>query len=103
MIFKNTVLSDAVFGPAISPDGSYILFARIHPRGSTNPRIFSIYISFKNIDNSWTEPRDLGERLKMDGNQPRISPDGKYIFFIGNDGLSYWVSAKIIEELRPKE
>jgi hypothetical protein len=103
LIFRNTVLDDAVFGPAISPDGGYILFARIHPRGSTNPRIFSIYISFRNKDNSWTEPKDLGERLKMDGNQPRISPDGKYIFFIGNDGLSYWVSAKIIEEFRPKK
>jgi hypothetical protein len=101
LIFKNTVMSEAVFGPAISPDGGFILFARIHPRGSTNPRIFSIYISFKNKDNSWTEPKDLGEKLNMDGNQPRITPDGKYIFFTGNEGLSYWISAKIIEGLKP--
>jgi len=82
-------------------ENGYILFARIHPRGSTNLRIFSIYISFKNKDNSWTEPKELGEKLNMDGNQSRISPDGKYFFFVGNDGMSYWVSAKIIEELRP--
>jgi hypothetical protein len=39
----------------------------------------------------------------MDGNQPRISPYGKYIFYVGNDGMSYWVDAKIIEELKAKE
>jgi len=39
--------------------------------------------------------------LHIDGNQPRISPDGKYIFFVGNDSQAYWVDAKIIEELKP--
>jgi hypothetical protein len=103
LIFKNTVLDDAVFGPAISPDGDYILFARIHPRESTNPRIFSIYISFKDKNNNWSEPKELGEKLNMMSNQPRITPDGKNIFFIRNSGTPYWVSSKIIEELRPKE
>lgn len=103
LIFKNAELKDFVFGPTISPSGDYILFARVHPRGSNNPRIFSIYISFLNAENNWTEPKELGEILNMDGNQPRISPDGKYIFFVGNDGMSYWVSTKIIEELRPKK
>jgi hypothetical protein len=46
---------------------------------------------------------ELGEKLKMDGNPSRISPDGRIIFFIDNDGYCYWVSTKIIEELRPKE
>jgi hypothetical protein len=103
LIFENSVLDEAVFGPAISPKGDYILFARIHPRGSTNPRIFSIYLSFRKSENDWTQPKDLGEILNMDGNQPRISPYGKYIFYVGNDGMSYWVDAKIIEELKAKE
>ena len=103
LIFKNSVLDEAVFGPAISPKGDYILFARIHPRGSKNPRIFSIYISFRKSENNWTPPKDLGEILNMDGNQPRISPDGKYIFYVGNDGMSYWVDAKIIKELRAED
>jgi len=38
---------------------------------------------------------------------PSISPDGKYLFFTRNKGSEisdfYWVSAKIIEELKPKE
>ena len=103
LIFSNQQYGEAVFGPAISPDGSYILFARVHPRGSTNPRIFSIYICFQVGEDGWTKPLELGEKLNMDGNQPRISPDGKYIFFVGNDSQAYWVDAKIIEEFKPKE
>jgi Tol biopolymer transport system component len=60
-----------------------------------------MYVSFKNKDDSWTEPYDLGDILKMDANQPSISPDGKYIFFISN-GQTFWVDTKIIEELKPK-
>jgi hypothetical protein len=100
LFFSNSEYGEAVFGPAISPDNSYLLFARVHPRGSTNPRIFSIYISFLKGDNHWTEPKELGEKLNMDGNQPRISPDGKYIFFIGNDSQAYWVDAKIIDSFK---
>jgi len=98
LLFENRILDEAVFGPGISPNGDYIIFARIHPRGSTNPRIFSLYISFRKGVNNWTPPRELGEKLGMDCNQPRIGPDGKYIFYVTNEGLSYWVSAKIIEE-----
>lgn len=102
LIFSHREFGEYVFGPAISPDNDYILFTRLHPRGSTNPRIFSIYISFLNEENKWSEPFELGKKLNMDGNQPRISPDGEFIFFVGNDGMSYWVSTKIIEELKPK-
>ena len=100
LIFSNSEYGEAVFGPAISPDNSFLLFARVHPRGSTNPRIFSIYISFREGKNLWSEPQELGEKLNMDGNQPRISPDGKYIFLVGNDSEAYWVDAKIINDLR---
>ena len=102
LIFESQKLKDFVIGPAISPNGNYILFIRVHPRGYPSPRIFSMYVSFKNKDDSWTEPYDLGDILKMDANQPRISPDGKYIFFISN-GQTFWVDAKIIEELKPKD
>ena len=100
LVFKNEELGGAVLGPAISPNNDYLLFARIHPRGSTNPRIFSIYASFLSEENVWSEPLELGEKLNMDGNQPRISPDGKFIFFVGNDGLPYWISAKFLDELK---
>jgi hypothetical protein len=101
LLFSNRKYDEAVFGPAISPDNSYIIFARIHPRGSTNPRIFSIYISFRKGDNNWSEPMDLGGKFNMDCNQPRISPDGRYIFFVGNDSQAYWVDANVIEDVKP--
>jgi len=103
LLFSSLQFGVAVFGPAISPEGDYILFTRVHPRGSENPRIFSIYLSFRKGENTWTEPVELGEKLDMDANQPRISPDGKFIFFIGNDGYTYWVSSRIIDELRPAQ
>ena len=31
-----------------------------------------------------------------------ISLYGKYIFYVGNDKFVYWVSAEIIEKLKPK-
>jgi len=99
LLFSSQQYGDAVFGPAVSPAADYLLFARVHPRGSSNPRIFSIYVSFRNAESQWEEPLDLGELLLMDANQPRISPDGKYIFFVGNDGYSYWIDSSILESM----
>ena len=100
LIFSNEKYGEAVFGPAISPRNDYIIFARVHPRGSTNPRIFSLYISFREGEDIWSEPQELGGKFGMDSNQPRISPDGKYIFYVGNDGMAYWVDSTVIEEFR---
>ena len=33
---------------------------------------------------------------------PAITPDGKYMFIIG-EGVIYWVEAKFIEEMKPKK
>jgi len=100
LIFDNNRFGEAVFGPVISPQNDYIIFARIHPRGSTNPRIFSIYISFREDDGGWSEPQQLGAKFDLDSNQPRISPDGKYIFFVSNDSMAYWFDARLIDEFR---
>ena len=98
----NEQLKEAIFAPAISPDGDYMLFIRILPRGSVSPRMFSLYVCFHKEDGSWTSPQDVGELINMGSNQPRISHDGKYIFFIAHGG-TYWVSSKIIEQFKPKE
>ena len=71
-----------------------------------------MYVYFKKKDETWTKPINLGNTINSRLNEkgPRITPDGKYLFF-GRDerdiepGLSniYWVSTEIIDSLRPQQ
>jgi len=71
-----------------------------------------MYVYFKQKDGTWTKPINLGNTINTSFNEkgPRITPDGKYLFF-GRDerairpGLSniFWVSTEIIENLKPKQ
>jgi hypothetical protein len=62
-----------------------------------NPYTSNLYISYKNADGTWTDriktPYECGGFLSL-------SPDGKYLFFLG-DGI-YWVSTSFVEKMRPK-
>jgi hypothetical protein len=97
---------EGLVGPCISPDGDYLIFTKF---SADRRKPIQLYISFKNMDGSWTEPRSLSEKLQTEGNDsaPRISPDGKYLFFQSvrkGSGVSrglYWVSTRVIEEMRP--
>jgi Tol biopolymer transport system component len=96
----NTEESDAM--PFIAPDGSLLVFAsagRDDGYGESD-----LYVSFRKNDGSWTVPKNLGPKVNTANHEicPIISPDGKYLFFLKNHGV-YWVDAKIIDELRPKE
>jgi len=44
----------------------------------------------------------MDEKLHMNGYAFLIYPDSKYLFF-SSEGDIYWVDAKIIEDLKPKE
>jgi Tol biopolymer transport system component len=79
--------------PYIAPDESYLIFSRMDNTGA------GFYISFRNKDGQWQQPARLDGELE--GVCPTVSPDGKY-FFYSSDGI-YWMDAKIIEELSPKE
>jgi hypothetical protein len=88
-----------------------------------------MFVGFKRDDGSWGDPINLGPAVNssyMD-KCPSLSPDGKFLFFVssrpnGNKNPQkvwphpffknlkeifsadvYWVSSKIIDELRPKE
>jgi hypothetical protein len=64
---------------------------------------FELYISFHLPDGRWSKPKYMGDNLhqgKRSG-YGRVTPDGKYLI-IERDFSFYWVSTKIIEELRPK-
>ncbi|MDY8136010.1 hypothetical protein [Aquimarina sp. 2201CG5-10] len=94
--------------PFIAPDESYILWDGERESGYGNS---DIYISFKQQDGSWGEAINLGDKINTDAWEAAatVTPDGKYLFFnrnIGSDDYEnvdiFWVDARIIETLRPK-
>jgi Tol biopolymer transport system component len=110
----------------IAPDESYIIVST--SRG-TQPMAADLYISFRKAEGKWMDLVNMGPDINGLGgeNCQMLSPCGRYLFFTGRrynpekvpatyaglkarhngslNGLgdSFWVDAKIIEELRPKE
>ncbi len=112
-------------GPYVSPDGSYLLFQSDRPGGYGGN---DLYISFIKSEGVWTEPVNLGNNINTETNdfRPRVSPDGKYLFFSSYKELNesnfrnksylellnlyrnpqngyatlFWVNTGIIEKLR---
>jgi Tol biopolymer transport system component len=83
--------------PCIAPDEDYIIFVSYRP-----PINMGLYISFRTNDCPWTKAKNMGKTISiLEPKHPGISPDGKYLFF-ESKGYIYWVDAKIIEELKPK-
>ena len=81
--------------PFISPHGSYLII-------SSN----GLKILFRKKDGSWTKEISLTEVIGYEGFCPIVTHDGKYLFFVhdvGDRNIPYWVSARFIEDLRPKE
>ncbi len=109
----------------IDPDERYVVFCS----GRDGQEMDDMYCSFKNKDSSWTNPVkfDFPVNAKTNDRFPRISPDGKFLFFARTSGdfkryfktpqsLSqlkerynqtgddfYWVDARVIEDLRSKK
>jgi len=95
--------------PAVSPDGSYMLFYSAgRPGNLSDEMLGDLWISFRQGDGAWSAPRNMGEGVNSrdEENWPRFSPDGKYIFFSSNRNRKngfpdiYWVNAEIVETLR---
>ena len=116
--------------PYIAPDESYLIFQTDRPGTFGEGDLF---ISYRLKNGKWSEPRNMGKGVntKESGEGcPMVSPDGKYMFFSsmcrklpyyskvpitykekikilnkpghGSEDV-FWVSAKIIEKLKPKE
>ncbi|AXT21256.1 hypothetical protein D7030_02630 [Flavobacteriaceae bacterium AU392] len=100
--------------PFIAPDESYLLWDVEREEGYGDN---DCYISFKQKDGSWGEAINMGNKINtsLSESSPKVTQDGKYLFFIRGEwkpkedgtaywvGKSYWVDAKFIETLRPKE
>jgi len=98
--------------PYISPDESYLIFSsnRHNPNDGGD-----LYICFHDVKtDTWSEPVNMGEPVNTWSQErfPMVSADGKYLFFtrwiLENHHNVFWVSAKIIDDLKkevlnPKE
>ncbi len=91
--------------PFIAPDESYLLWCsrRLGGHGGDD-----LYIAYRKDNGMWAGPFNLGEKINTSANEtrPYATSDGKYIFFVSdtNNNLDiYWVSAGIIEKLKPNE
>jgi Tol biopolymer transport system component len=110
--------------PCISPDERFLLFKSGQPDGYGET---DLYVSFKQKDGSWGEPINLGPKINSPEFElePRLSPDGKYLFYSSFKKLDpavfynksygelidlyrhpqngyatlYWVDARIIDDL----
>lgn len=99
--------------PHIAPDESYLMWDAKREDGYGES---DIYISFRGNDGSWLPAINMGSQINTELNEssPKVSHDGKYLFFsrgqweVKEDGSenwvgkSYWVSAQVIEQLRPQ-
>ena len=108
--------SSSDYTPYVAPDESYLIFSS---RRAGSLGMGDLYISFKKDDGSWGEAINMGNEINTERNErfPNLSPDGKYLFFNSSRTISgadengpgngtgdvYWISAKVIEKLRPKK
>ena len=92
--------------PFIAPDESYLLFDAKREDGFGDS---DIYISFKQKDGTWGNAINLGDKINTGAWEASasITPDGKYLFFsrnVGSDDFEnvdiFWVSSKVLQELR---
>ena len=96
--------------PFIDPEERFLLFLGDFRPGGLGKS--DLYISFRTDDGGdWDEPINLGPTINTPEfeRSPSLSPDGKYLFFIRAvgqqfvqaDAQYYWVSAEILDSLRP--
>ncbi|MBO6505325.1 MAG: PD40 domain-containing protein [Kordiimonadaceae bacterium] len=97
----------------VAPDESYLIFSSERAGGIGGG---DLYISYRAADGSWGAPINMGPEVNTERLDycPVVSRDGKYFFFSrrtsepANGGWRkvvagdvYWMSADIIERLRP--
>jgi hypothetical protein len=88
------------FSPYIAPDGDYLLFSRTTKKA---PFRTTMHLSFLDPKGRWMPPLDISDVLKITGENARVTPDGKYMFFLRSGLEIYWMDTGFIEELRSKK
>lgn len=82
----------------VAGDESYVIFCSTREDGYGRG---DLYISFKKRDGTWTESKNMGDKINTPGHQlcPFVSKDGKYLFYTSEKEI-YWVNADIIDRFR---
>ena len=78
---------------SVAPNESYMIIEE-----TKDNRLCELYISYKMAEKKWSK------RILLPiawGRFPSVSPDEKYLFFMTRDAI-YWIDAKFIKELKPK-
>lgn len=90
----------AEFSPYVDPEEKYMIFVSRRPEGLG---YHDLYMSFRQEDGSWSEPRNLAAPINDDFGtaSPYITPCGRYFFFTairaGDAGYNpYWVDARAL-------
>jgi hypothetical protein len=85
---------ERVSHPFIAPGEDFII---VDARNEAANHGGDLYISFRKKDGTWTKAVNMGEKINSSAYE--MCPSGLQ----GQKTDIYWVSSKIIEELRPKE
>lgn len=103
----NAINSNATeLHPCVAPDERFIVFYSSRP-GHYGTEGGDLYISFKNNDGTWKQAVNLGEQFNkghLSTSFPRLSPDGKYFFFLKITSVPwycevFWVSVEALKDL----
>ncbi len=86
--------------PFIAPDGSYLIF--VTSGHGLQEGMFHMVISYRDPSGEWSPPLPLDSITApvRDPLCPLVSPDGRFLFFIGSGDI-WWTRADFIEALRP--
>jgi hypothetical protein len=84
------------YTPYVAPDESFLLFSSNRPVVGEKEDMH-IHVAFRARDGAWSAPRRV---FDIAGRFPSLSPDGRYLFFCGDDGNIYWVDVRVLEPLR---
>ena len=105
-LLKGEINDDDVGDPAVSSDEKFIVFASPKKGGYGG---IDLYISYRQKDGTWSKGFNLGPKVNTAAEElgPRISPDGKYLFFYRRDKDNdatcsdiYWTEIKQFMSLK---
>ncbi len=84
--------------PFVSPDESYFIFNSSRPGGFGGT---DLYIAYKKIDGTWTNPKNLGNIINSATNEcgSEITDDSLYMTYVSDNDI-YWVGSGFIDSLR---